>query len=189
MIDPLDLFPWDYNKLNSYSPIENSQPNTQTLLRHQHIRASEGGQISQARGEERKRSRDGCSDVAKAPCRTWEEGELGCGMHSLKPRAFLPEYSFLRSVYTMVESNNQGRDRIQRCDRCDRGVTPTSRYCQADNWVMGPGCLSPPSQSSPPFTLPELDASPRGNCSSQCQATQQGVCSPGNRGDTYCSWS
>lgn len=147
MIDPLDLFPWDYNKLNSYSPIENSQPNTQTLLRHQHIRASEGGQISQARGEERKRSRDGCSDVAKAPCRTWEEGELGCGMHSLKPRAFLPEYSFLRSVYTMVESNNQGRDRIQRCDRCDRGVTPTSRYCQADNWVMGPGCLSPPSTS------------------------------------------
>lgn len=37
---PPDLSPWDY-KVNNYNPVENSQPNTQTLLRDLHIKASE----------------------------------------------------------------------------------------------------------------------------------------------------
>lgn len=35
-----------------------------------------------------------------------------------------------------------------------------------------PGCLPSPSQSSPPFTLPELSAVPRRTCSSECHVVE-----------------
>lgn len=41
----LDLSPWDDNKVNSYSPREDFQPNTWTLLRDMHIRESEVGKL------------------------------------------------------------------------------------------------------------------------------------------------
>lgn len=48
----LDLSPRDHNKLNSYNPTEDFQPNAQTLLRDLRIKASEGEQIGRAREEE-----------------------------------------------------------------------------------------------------------------------------------------
>lgn len=58
---PLNLSPWNYNKLNSYNPTEYSQPSMQTLLRDLCIKASEGEQMRQARKDERERnSRDRC---------------------------------------------------------------------------------------------------------------------------------
>lgn len=52
---PLDLSPWDYNRLNSYNPMENSQPNTQTLWEiyaSKHLKVSKMGDLGRREGKE-----------------------------------------------------------------------------------------------------------------------------------------
>lgn len=84
MRGPLDLFPLNYNKLDSYNPIEDSQLNTQTLLRDLPIKAFEDGQTGKVREEERRGAETGTTDTSWSSL--WDSGrveESGCGVHSL----------------------------------------------------------------------------------------------------------
>lgn len=65
--------------------------------------------------------------------------------------AWLPEWS----AHTVAKPSDQGRDRTEVLQ-----LWSSSHHCWAENKATESGHLPSPSQSSPPFTIPELVVAP-----------------------------
>ena len=149
-----DLSPWNYNKLNSYNPTENTQPSTQIHLGirvSEHLRWTNQVNKGEAKGKEQ---RPVLQMQSTAPYRMWgEKGELGGTFYSFKSRSFFPSDQYML-WWNQWSGQRKNTERLQLCSKI--------HHCQAESCITKPGYhpLPPLSSSSLPHTFPKLTVNP-----------------------------
>lgn len=153
--DPLDLSPWNYNKLNRYNTTKDfslTHKHFWEICASEHLKVGRSGEQGKRKG---KRAETGAVEAAWSSLQYWGRGEeSGCGVLCSPERSWLSDQHILRQ--------NPGIRAEARAETEYRGATAvcsSNCHCQAKSWAMEPDFPLPPSLSSPPCIIPELAAS------------------------------